>query len=713
MSIDLLIAKAKSYSKRGNLIEAKNILEPILLKFPSNKRIKKILNNFNQSKNVNKKISLPEYEINRINNLKNTGSPLETYKQTCSLIEKYPDEPFLHNMIGVINLENDKVEASINSFNLALKFSPKSPEIYYNLGNCYREFKEYEKSISFYKKAIDLKPGLSIAHHNLGISYTEKLSYENALNCYIKAINLNPFDTNFHESFYDCLSDMDTISYSEELVNIILKVLDENNLRSSRESNFLTKILINHPNIKNLIIQNSKQDFNEELETIIYSISKIPLFIKLLKLGPIGNLQFEELLTKIRYNLLYENKNLRTDEYHISFMNALAIHCFENEYLFEETNEEKQMVNVLEEKIDTNFINRKEINFYNIALLGCYRQLNTYDWIHDLSDNNSTSFLNELLQKQVNENKKQKEIIMTIAHLNKIQDKVSTAVKQQYEENPYPRWSRLQKLKPQKIKSYLEKLKIFPSNTNFSETPKVLIAGCGTGQQAIEASYKYQNSNILAIDLSYQSLSYAQMKAEEFKVENIEFKQGDILELQSLNVKFDLVECSGVLHHMDDPFSGWKVLCNKLKPGGLMLIGLYSELARNHIKSARDMIDEKKLTNTPKDIKYFRKHLNTRKSNLNGKDYSRSIDFYSISGCRDLLFHVQELRYTIPEIQESINKLGLRFLGFQFPNRKIIKEFNSINQDKNSFYSLEKWNEFEKLQKNTFSGMYQFWLEKI
>ena len=59
--------------------------------------------------------------------------------------------------------------------------------------------------------------------------------------------------------------------------------------------------------------------------------------------------------------------------------------------------------------------------------------------------------------------------------------------------------------------------------------------------------------------------------------------QADILDLGNLNKQFDIIESVGVLHHMDNPMEGWKVLTDCLKPGGLMMIGLYSELARKHI----------------------------------------------------------------------------------------------------------------------------------
>ena len=61
---------------------------------------------------------------------------------------------------------------------------------------------------------------------------------------------------------------------------------------------------------------------------------------------------------------------------------------------------------------------------------------------------------------------------------------------------------------------------------------------------------------------------------------NLEYLQADILKLDHLEQEFDIIESVGVLHHMDEPMAGWRVLVDLLKPGGLMKIGLYSELAR-------------------------------------------------------------------------------------------------------------------------------------
>ena len=92
------------------------------------------------------------------------------------------------------------------------------------------------------------------------------------------------------------------------------------------------------------------------------------------------------------------------------------------------------------------------------------------------------------------------------------------------------------------------------------------------------------------MDLSLASLAYAQRKSNELCFPNIDYLQADILHLHQMGKEFDIIESSGVLHHMDEPMAGWKVLVDLLKPGGLIKIGLYSELARSQIVKTRGFL---------------------------------------------------------------------------------------------------------------------------
>ncbi len=72
----------------------------------------------------------------------------------------------------------------------------------------------------------------------------------------------------------------------------------------------------------------------------------------------------------------------------------------------------------------------------------------------------------------------------------------------------------------------------------------MLIAGCGTGQQAIETAPRYSGARTLAVDLSLTSLAYALRKTRELGVPNLEYAQADILKLGAIGRTFDVIESS-------------------------------------------------------------------------------------------------------------------------------------------------------------------------
>ncbi len=71
---------------------------------------------------------------------------------------------------------------------------------------------------------------------------------------------------------------------------------------------------------------------------------------------------------------------------------------------------------------------------------------------------------------------------------------------------------------------------------------------------------------------------------------NIEYSQADILKLGDIERSFDIVESIGVLHHLADPFAGWRTLLTRLRPGGFMRLGFYSEIARRNVVKGRAFI---------------------------------------------------------------------------------------------------------------------------
>ncbi len=91
-------------------------------------------------------------------------------------------------------------------------------------------------------------------------------------------------------------------------------------------------------------------------------------------------------------------------------------------------------------------------------------------------------------------------------------------------------------------------------------------------------------------------------------------------------------------------------------------------------------------------------------------------DFFALSGCRDLIFHVQEHRYTIPEIGKMIDDQSLEFLGFRFYEDAlgIANLYRKEYPADPDMTDLASWERFEEAHPQVFTEMlgYLFWCRK-
>ena len=216
---------------------------------------------------------------------------------------------------------------------------------------------------------------------------------------------------------------------------------------------------------------------------------------------------------------------------------------------------------------------------------------------------------------------------------------------------------------------------------------------------------------MLAVDLSLTSLCYAQRQTLALGLNNIQYAQADIMRLRSIDRMFDVIECGGVLHHLADPFAGWQVLLSLLRPGGIMRLGLYSEIARRDIVAARDFIAARGYRSDADDIRRCRQELLGCADGTPLKNVTLTTDFFSLNECRDLLFHVQEHRLTLTEIAAFLVANNLQFLGFDLDLqncRNYVRQFPSDP----AMTDLAQWHRYETDNPRTFSGMYQFWVQR-
>lgn len=153
----------------------------------------------------------------------------ELYRQ---ILGQYPDHDGALHFLGVLALQDNRLDLAIDSLRRALLIQPNVPEYYGNLGNalmaqgnweeaaaCYRQFLSHRpqfaeahsslgnalmalgkhgEALACYRRALELKPNFAAAHNNLGNALRNQGRLEEAAASYRRALELNPDDAETH-----------------------------------------------------------------------------------------------------------------------------------------------------------------------------------------------------------------------------------------------------------------------------------------------------------------------------------------------------------------------------------------------------------------------------------------------------------------------------------------------------------------------------------
>src|SRR4051812_17829003 len=111
---------------------------------------------------------------------------------------------------------------------------------------------------------------------------------------------------------------------------------------------------------------------------------------------------------------------------------------------------------------------------------------------------------------------------------------------------------------------------------------KILVAGCGTVQAAYTA-YMNRHDDVVGVDLSEASLAHERFLQERHDLANLKLFKGDLVDIGTLGTSFDVILCTGVLHHMADPSAGLAALREVLAPDGVMVLMLYGQTVRTGV----------------------------------------------------------------------------------------------------------------------------------
>jgi len=610
---------------------------------------------------------------------------------------------FLANMALCYN-KLGKFDKSIKIYEGLVQIEVNNLFILYNYAKVLKDANKIKESSTILQKIIDIDSKNQGALNLLGRISLLDNDYAKAISYFNKVLLINPANLTALINFSSLMVHSYSLIKKEDYPlteSLICNILDSKKIGSED----LTKI------IETILIEKIDEEVVNQTNTDIISKLDCELFHKSLRNNVITDIKLEEIIKIIRKDFLNKIINNNIDDYKIAdkFMISLSIQSFLNEYIWHYDDEEIILINKIEKKIKSDDFFVSDFNKFYIYIFYCFKQIKDRNIQKKLIKNNyhlSNTFIKYIFTDREHEQALKKQI----PTIGNIEDKISKKIASQYENSPYPRWNSITLIEAQELEDIIN-LCIQPNTISIPKKDKlnVLIAGCGTGKVVLSAANLYKNSNIYAFDLSKNSLSYAKRLTEEYQHKNVSFFQSDILEASKINKTFDIIECTGVLHHMDNPLLGLKSLVNLLKNNGYIKLSLYSTKSRKFVKMIRKDIAMNKLKVNKENMIEYR-----NKMKIDYKNYKfTSSDFYTLSGFRDLFFNVKEHTFSQVEVKKIIDEFGLEFLGYYFRDPEVKNSYRKRYPHDTKCLNLENWDDFENYNSLAFAETPFFWCKKI
>lgn len=583
------------------------------------------------------------------------GEAIEAYSMSLALDPTSSDASY---NLGLAHIALGQDDVGLSHLQNSFKLNP-TDDLADQLGNYFFTIRDYKSTAYYLLTLYNRKKGVLKEEtlHRLAHSLYSNGDFAKALDITIGLVKKHPKQRKYTDLIVDLYRRTTHISFNQDAKSILEMIIKE------EKANF---IFLRNPWISLFLLDPYFAPLRS-FTSSVPSSSDIPKLTAILKsdflcLGLQKSLAVsagvETIFTNIRRGLLLEWENSASwPDTLFKFLASLAVACWYNDFVYFETPEEKEQITKLQasvvEQLKSPPTDEKEKIAFSLrlALLACYVPLCDFckdESLPSVSKKLQHDFM-PLLTAQLLYPLEEKKLLPTIPYFTSIDDEISLLVQAMYTARPYPRW-------------ISTSTKENPSATNSTQpVTTVLIAGCGTGHEPAIYSKSIPNPRITAVDLSPTSIAYGKRMAARLGIDkNIEFFLGDLMKIQEMGKKFDFVASSGVLHHLKDPEKGLSAILGALKEDGRLSISLYSEHARQQVLGAAwEYIRQKGYTSSTDDIRQFRKDVMEMTPDNPVTRCTSAGDFFFLAECNDLLFHIQEHRYTPRMIWEMADRHGI------------------------------------------------------
>ena len=189
----------------------------------------------------------------------------------------------------------------------------------------------------------------------------------------------------------------------------------------------------------------------------------------------------------------------------------------------------------------------------------------------------------------------------------------------------------------------------------------ILVAGCGTWQAAKYALCRPE-ARVVGIDVSETSLEHTDRLKRQYNLTNLETRQLPIERIAASDRPFDLIVCTGVLHHLADPDAGLRALRSVLKRDGAMSLMVYARYGRTGVYMLQEYCRRLGIGTSAQEIDDLTAAMEVLPQHHPLTTVLRgSRDAQNRDALADALLNPRDQAYSVPELFDFIERNGLEF----------------------------------------------------
>jgi len=449
----------------------------------------------------------------------------------------------------------------------------------------------------------------------------------------------------------------------------------------------------------------------------------------------------ERFLTVVRRRLLWmvgsgpeagprHSHALAQGEFSLEFIASLAVQCYNTDYAFHVSGIEEEWVasllQALPAHIDSEALQASPTLQVQLAVLASYQPLLLLgeQVVAPLASSpRLPQALRLLMRRQVSEPLRERALQNTIVQ-RVVLDATSRAVRSRLTK-AYPRWSGLDlpRVAGVSLQHFMQSLNAPRSPPELAD-PRVLVAGCGTGQLALQWSHRLSGARVVAMDIALPPLAYAKRQGDAMAA-SVEWRQGDVTRLGSTGEgspglragTFHVVEAAGVLSQLQAPEDGLRGLLRVLHPDGVLRLALPAKVPPALIAARRFGADNgyKGSALTPPSeasLRGLRRHVLSLPPEHPVAEVTRFEEFFSLSGSRELLFPVYEHQFSWNEVVGMVARHSAEIVEVEASHKQLERYWAKFPGNKSTTL-IDNWSQLDREDPALFEGMIQVWVQKL